>query len=170
MAYILETDFQCVIPKKMQASVASFIQKEAEKTASEISSTEVWDIFNQEFVNRDDNLVLDKINIEPFDNGQVILDVMITYNRQKNSLSATRNGPINASKKALTRLFSNLIIDSYSEHSLSHGSDSQAICYISILFDDVLYHGAGIDTNLTQASIKALFSAINRRLNMKQHG
>ena len=166
VAYVLEMDYQCVLPKKMQPDVASFIQKKAEDTGKEVSSSDIWDIFNIEFINRNDVLSLDKIHTELFDNGQVKSDLTITFNGQTETLSATGNGPIDASKKALKRLFPSITIESYAEHSLSQGSDSKAICYITILYDGFICHGVGIDTNITLASVKALFSAINRSIEL----
>ena len=53
-------------------------------------------------------------------------------------------------------------IESYSEHSLSQGSDSKAICYLTVLYEDETFHGVGIDSNITLASIKALVSSIKK--------
>jgi len=53
----------------------------------------------------------------------------------------------------------------YSEHSLGRGAEARAVSYIQIKSGRGLtYFGAGIDTNIELASIKALVSAINRSL------
>lgn len=167
VAYILEKEYNCIIPKHMQPAVATFIQKKTEDTGTEISSTDVWAIFNEEFINRDAWLSFQKIHTELFEDGQVKSDLTIQFNGDIESLSAVGNGPIDASKKALIHLFPNITVDDYSEHSLSQGSDSKAICYMSITIDGKKIHGVGIDNNITLASIKALFSAINRSIGNK---
>ena len=164
VAYILESVYNCVIPKNMQPDVAAFIQKKAESTGTEISPADVWTIFNEEFVNQNRHISLEKIHTELFEDGKVQSDLKINYNGMIESLSSTGNGPIDASKKALTHLFPNIKVESYSEHSLSQGSDSKAICYMTIAQDNKLIHGVGIDNNITLASVKALFSALNRSL------
>lgn len=164
VAYILEKDHQCILPKKLQPEVATFVQDTAEKSGGEISSDQIWAIFNSEFINREDHLRLLKIHTELFDNGTVKSDLTISYDGTEHQLSSLGNGPIDASKKALQTIFPSITIDSYSEHSLSQGSDSNAICYITISYESSICHGVGIDTNITLASVKALFSAINRRL------
>ncbi|MEK9727500.1 MAG: 2-isopropylmalate synthase [Candidatus Margulisiibacteriota bacterium] len=164
VAYILENEYQCIIPKRMQPTVAQFIQSSAESSGTEISSQKVWDIFNNEFINRDEKLKLTKIRTELTEDGQVNSELHLNYNNEAFVFKATGNGPIDASKKALVSLFPDITIDAYSEHSLSQGSDSQAICYLTVSFKDITYHGVGIDTNITLASVKALFSAINRKL------
>lgn len=165
VAYILEHDFQCIVPKKMQPTVAKFIQKSTESSGSEISSQQIWGIFEDEFINRNMPLELEKVHTELFEDGQVKSDLLIKYNGSSHSLTAVGNGPIDASKKALESIIANMSIESYSEHSLSQGSDSKAICYLTVLYEDETFHGVGIDSNITLASIKALVSSINRKLN-----
>jgi 2-isopropylmalate synthase len=162
VAYILEHDYACLIPKHMQPDVASFIQKKAEDTGKEVTSNQIWAIFNSEFINRSDHLKLLKITTKLFDNGTVESNLTILYQFKQHTLSATGNGPIDAAKKALAVLFPSVSVISYNEHSLGQGSDSNAICYISISINSKTCHGVGIDTNITLASVKALFSAINR--------
>ena len=70
VAYILENEFQCVIPKRMQPTVAQFIQKSAESSGTEISSQKIWEIFQSEFINREDHLKLNKIQTELFEDGR----------------------------------------------------------------------------------------------------
>ena len=57
---------------------------------------------------------------------------------------------------------------SYAEHSLGKGSEARAVSYIQIKTErgHTLY-GAGIDTNIELASIKAIVSALNRALREK---
>ncbi|MBR1397639.1 MAG: 2-isopropylmalate synthase, partial [Selenomonadaceae bacterium] len=51
----------------------------------------------------------------------------------------------------------------YNEHALEIGQSARAIAYISITGDDgKIVWGAGMDTDIINASIRALFSAINR--------
>ena len=150
----------------MQSTVAKFIQKSTESSGSEISSQQIWGIFEDEFINRNTPLELEKVHTELFEDGQVKSDLLIKYNGSSHSLTAVGNGPIDASKKALESIIANMSIESYSEHSLSQGSDSKAICYLTVLYEDETFHGVGIDSNITLASIKALVSSINRKLKL----
>jgi 2-isopropylmalate synthase len=53
----------------------------------------------------------------------------------------------------------------YSEHSLDTGAQARAVSYIQIQTSRRhTYFGAGIDTNIELASIKAVLSAVNRSL------
>ena len=85
------------------------------------------------------------------------------------SLSGAGNGPIAAFVDALHTQSSTLIprfeVIDYYEHSLSSGAEASAIAYIKIkISDGSTYWGAGVDTNMELASIKAILSAVNRAL------
>jgi len=164
VAYILEHHFQCILPKRIQPTVSHFIQRSVEVSGTEITPNEIWHIFETEFINRSDTLQLLKTETQLESNGTVTSRLSITYNQAVHQLSAAGNGPIDATKKALHPLFPTLTVESYAEHSLSRGSDSAAICYLTVNIDTTTFHGVGIDTNITLASIKALISAINRQL------
>ena len=74
------------------------------------------------------------------------------------------NGPIAAFVHALCSdgapAFS---VETYREQSLSAGSEASALSYIQIkLADGRKVWGAGVDTNIELASIKAILSAVNR--------
>ena len=54
-------------------------------------------------------------------------------------------------------------ITHYSEHSLSSGEEAAAIAYIQVKHSDGRARwGAGVDTNIELASVKAVLSALNR--------
>ena len=54
-------------------------------------------------------------------------------------------------------------IANYSEHALSSGETAAAIAYIQIkTADGKTRWGAGVDTNIELASVKAVLSALNR--------
>jgi 2-isopropylmalate synthase len=74
------------------------------------------------------------------------------------------NGPIAAFVNALTSEGApKFEVAHYSEHSLSAGEGAAAIAYIQIrLADGRTRWGAGVDTNIELASIKAVLGALNR--------
>ncbi len=52
----------------------------------------------------------------------------------------------------------------YEEHALQGGSNAQAAAYIHLLDvdDGRVTYGVGISSNITRASMRAIFSAVNR--------
>jgi 2-isopropylmalate synthase len=57
----------------------------------------------------------------------------------------------------------------YSEHAIGGGSNAKAAAYLELRVDGGRpLHGVGIDANLTTASFRALFSALNRALHQSE--
>jgi 2-isopropylmalate synthase len=93
--------------------------------------------------------------------------IILTYTRhgEEASFEAVGNGPIDA---VLRGLKENLDLDikvlDYEEHALQSGANSQAAAYIHMLNEDTgeVTYGVGVSSNITRASVRAIFSAINR--------
>ena len=63
----------------------------------------------------------------------------------------------------IQRVLPRFEITNYSEHSLGAGEEASAIAYIQIKHSDGRTRwGAGVDTNIELASIRAVLSALNR--------
>ena len=96
----------------------------------------------------------------------VTCEARLTLDGQAHALTATGNGPIDAFVRALgSTVLPKFEVLSYSEHSLGKGAEARAVSYIQIKTarGHTLF-GAGIDTNIELASIKAIVSDLNRAL------
>ena len=81
------------------------------------------------------------------------------------SFEAVGNGPIDAVQRGLHETIGVKIkVLDYEEHALQSGSNSQAAAYIHLLDadDGRVTYGVGVSSNITRASVRAIFSAINR--------
>jgi 2-isopropylmalate synthase len=57
----------------------------------------------------------------------------------------------------------------YNEHAIGSGTNAKAAAYIELRVNgERAVHGVGIDENITTASFKALFSALNRSLSQPE--
>ena len=81
-------------------------------------------------------------------------------------IEGTGNGRLDALCHALEeRLGIRVANLTYKEHALEVGSGSRAVAYISVDDEDGNTHfGCGVDTDIMEASAKALVSAVNRML------
>ena len=79
---------------------------------------------------------------------------------------AEGNGPINAAIQAIRGKVPSVDVHvlNYSEHALSEGSEAKAAAYIQM--EDAksgrITFGVGVSSNITRASIRGMFSALNR--------
>jgi 2-isopropylmalate synthase len=93
--------------------------------------------------------------------------LVYTYNGKEITAKGEGNGPIDACKNALLKDYNqDFTISSYSEHSCGDKSSAKAVAYIQIQSPEILScFGVGRDNDIATASIKALFSALNRAFN-----
>ena len=167
VAFVLESHYGYKMPKKMYKEFGEIIQKVTEKVG-EISPNIIKEKFIEEYLEVSGPFELTKFKIEDSDdlNGEnTIININFLYNGQEKNLIGKGNGPINSLKNALvdSKLVDTNILD-YAEHSLGEGSEAKAAAYVEVKRQDTndTTFGVGVDNNITIASIKAIFSAINR--------
>ena len=113
-----------------------------------------------------DNFTSCKIEVvddTPCGDTQATMD--FKYEGEDKHVVVTGNGPIDAVKNALHQVTGvNVQVNDYSEHAMGEGSKAKAAAYISVTDLDTgkTTYGVGVSTNITRASIRALFSALNR--------
>ena len=150
----------------MRENVGYTVKGYSDRSHKELSGDEVRDIFHSEYVNIEAPIKLVDYHFVRRADGMKAMLTIDTANGQVD-ISADGNGHLdavsNALKKYINMEYSNL---TYNEHALSTGSTSKAVTYVSITFDDgETVWGAGIHDDIIAASINALISAINRKLN-----
>ncbi|MEO6567622.1 MAG: 2-isopropylmalate synthase [Opitutaceae bacterium] len=168
VAYVLENEFGYSLPKLMHKEIGKIINDVADAKGTELTLTEIHDVFRREYLERSTPVALQHFKTTERDS-IVTCEAELTVDRTVHTLTATGNGPIDAFTRALaTTSLPKFEVQSYSEHSLGKGSEARAVSYIQIKTErgHTLY-GAGIDTNIELASIKALVSALNRVLAKK---
>ena len=168
VAYVLENSFGYSLPKLMHKEIGKIINDYADAKGTELTPQEIHDVFHREYLERTAPVALQHFKTTERDS-LVTCEAEIGLDKKLHTLTATGNGPIDAFVRALgaTNL-PKFDVLSYSEHSLGQGAEARAVSYIQIKTErgHTLY-GAGIDTNIELASIKAIVSALNRTLAKK---
>lgn len=164
VAYVMENEFGYKMPKTMHPEFARIIQQFAESTGSEISPDQIYEQFQKEYLDQNGKLQLIKFRSQIQDDEETVsCELSYSLEGNKKELTAVGNGPVDACKSALTDAGQfNGIIQNYASHSLSIGSDSQAVTYIQVSHNEHSAYGVGVHSNTQISSIRALFSAINR--------
>ncbi len=171
VAYIMANDYGYNLPKKMHPEFGRIIQQITEKLGSEISSRKIWEIFQDEYLNRKSPYELKHVRISmdadsahAESEGLTTVEGLLRYNGTDMEISMRGNGPIDAFLKGINSIISEpVVLTSYSEHDIAGGSDSTAVSYISLKNKEGKeWYGVGTDSNISMASIKAVVSALNR--------
>ncbi|ASQ89673.1 2-isopropylmalate synthase [Prosthecochloris sp. GSB1] len=172
IAYVLESAFGYQIPKWMQPDFGAVVQALVDENGRELLPREIHDSFHREYVRAQVGpFVLRRCHIswedeEPPAGDQESTLITATLVREGRELpfSAKGNGPVDAFVKGLgTQTGLRFSVDEYAEHAIGHTADSEAVAYVRIETPEGRKSiGAGIDSNISLASIKAVLSAVNR--------
>lgn len=165
VAFVLEREFGFTLPKLMHKEIGKIINDLADATGRELTPKEIHAAFQREYLERTTPLALEQFKTTERDSS-VKCDAKLTLDGKKLTLTASGNGPIDAFVRALaTTPLPKFEVLSYAEHSLGKGAEARAVSYIQVKTErGATLFGAGIDTNIELASIKAIVSALNRAL------
>lgn len=165
VAYVLEHEFGFLLPKPMHKEIGRLINDVADGKGTELTPAEIHQLFRDEYLERTAPVALQHFKSAERDSA-VTCKAELTIDGTPHQLAGSGNGPIDAFTHALAGTsLPRFEVLFYSEHSLGKGSEARAVSYIQIKTarGQTLF-GAGIDTNIELASIKAIISALNRAL------
>lgn len=163
VAYLLESEFGIELPKDMQREFGPIANDEVDRLGREVTAVELKAMLWKEYIDRTQPWQLQGFQTES-KNGDVRCVARLAKSGRPVEISGQGNGPIAAFVHALTTDGTPMFeVANYVEHALSAGEGAAAIAYIQIKVKDGRTRwGAGVDTNIEIASIKAVLSALNR--------
>ena len=169
VAFVMDTYFGFKLPKGMHKEFAKVIQGISEKQG-EVSPEEIMEQFRQQYLDQKEPLHFRRLRVDdmsdatdsPFDTK---VTVVYTDHGTEKTFEAVGNGPIDAVQRGVQEQTGVRIkVLDYEEHALQSGASSQAAAYIHLLDadDGTVTYGVGVSSNITRASVRAIFSALNR--------
>jgi len=165
VAYVLEQEFGFSLPKLMHKELGKVVNDFADAKGTELTPQDVHDVFFREYIERAQPVALREFRT--IERGTTVTcQANLTFNGREFIVTGTGNGPIDAFVSALRETgVPPFELLTYNEHSLGKGAEARAVSYIQIKPSTGRpVFGAGIDTNIELASIKAVVSAVNRAL------
>ncbi|HWH26899.1 MAG TPA: 2-isopropylmalate synthase [Pseudolysinimonas sp.] len=170
VAYLLKADHALDLPRRLQIEFSGVVQSATEASGSEVTSEQIWDIFQDEYLpaahDRPDEkwgryeLLSTRTASEL--TGSVTLDIRLRVDDVVEQQTGVGNGPIAAFLEIMSEQGHTIKLYDYVEHALSAGGDAQAAAYVELQVGDVRLWGVGIDADISTASLKAVVSAVNR--------
>ena len=167
VAFVMDSFFGFKLPRGMHKEFADVIQKIAEKQG-EVAPDQIMEEFRIEYLARKEPYHFRKCKITDFESGDQFTTVaVVTYSDhgETKQFEGVGNGPIDAVKRGLEEeLGISIKVLDYSEHALTSGSGAQAASYIHLMDQKTgkVTYGVGISSNITRASLRGIFSAVNR--------
>jgi 2-isopropylmalate synthase len=163
IAYILEKDHGVSLPRRLQISLSTKIQKVADETGKELLSHEIWDIFDKNFIQGPNKAELISFELNTSDDEHDSIRVNAKLNQNKLEFLGSGNGPIDAMIQGINKKMGlNLSVTDYHQHSLGTGSDAKAVAYIEVSDGNKTRWGVGIDENTIRASLRAIMIGFDK--------
>ena len=169
VAFVMDTYFGFKLPKGMHKEFANVIQAISEKQG-EVSPDQIMASFKENYIEKKEPIHFRRIKVDDMSgdtDSEFDTKVTLTYtlNGIEDSFESVGNGPIDAVVRGIRhKLDIEIKVLDYEEHALQSGGNAQAAAYIHLLSasDGRVTYGVGISSNITRASIRAIFSAMNR--------
>lgn len=160
IGYLLEQKYGINMPPKMRENFGYEVKSISDHSHKELMPDEVYAIFKDKYVNNTSKFSVAEAHFSQIDG--ITANVVVKHNGTHITRKAVGNGRLdavsNAIKDALGIEYS---IITYTEHALEVGSTSKAVAYVGIDTVDGVFWGAGNKSDIIDASISALISAIN---------
>jgi 2-isopropylmalate synthase len=163
VSYLLESEHGLYLPRPLQIEFSALANEKIDALAREVSADELRDLFWREYVERTNPYELIHFHADGV-GGVIACRVSLYRDGKELRLEGEGNGPLAALSAALMAAGEPAFeVAFYSEHSLGSGTSASAVAYIQVKRPDgTTRFGAGTDTSIELASVKALLSALNR--------
>ncbi|XPP26011.1 MAG: 2-isopropylmalate synthase [Leucobacter sp.] len=169
VAYLLKTDHHLDLPRRLQIEFSAVVQGVTDSEGGEVSSGEIWRIFQDEYLPTTDSSFDRWGRYELFRTastsaGDGITELTVDYRdgEGEHQFMARGNGPVDAFITALNEAGHAVTLFDYVEHAMSAGGDAVAAAYVDLEVDGKRLWGVGIDPDTTRATLKAIVSSVNR--------
>ena len=165
IAYLLETEYGVVLPRRLQVEFSGEVQRHTDTHGGEMNAADIWALFDRTYLAS--TTPLRYVEHHLFEHGSAQgIRLTVEMSGTTHLLAGEGNGPIDAAVHALRSIGADLQVRSYEERSMGssrEGGDARACAFMEIAGSGGSErYGVGIDANIVTASIQALVSGVNR--------
>ena len=166
IAYLLETEYGVVMPRRLQVEFSGEVQRHTDSHGGEMTAADIWQLFSKSYL--EPQQPLRYVEHHLFEHGAAQgIRIAVELEGVSHLLTGEGNGPVDATVHAFQSIGIHVQVRSFEERSTSpsrEAGDAQACAFMELILGGVgeERYGVGMDTNIVTASIKALVSGINR--------
>jgi 2-isopropylmalate synthase len=166
IAYIIEQESGIHMPRWMQIDFSKVVQRHVEQSATEVSANEIWQLFQQHYLQQDRPWQLLSYQLQRHHNGTEHVNLEMLQDGQRHfQIEQQGSGALEAFVSALRHVLpESPVIIEYTEHSLAPSNNAQAIAFVQLAYGGLRYCGAGCSSDIIEASMLAVLSALNQAL------
>ena len=164
-AWLLENEHHIKIPKQAEIELSKYVQKLADTSGLEISSNDIWEIFQNQFIKNDPFKLINFVSkASNKTSGLEIIEAEIQYKGKIDNFTSEGNGPISAFVNGIRENYNlEFTLKDFGQNTRSATSKAESAAYVELKDkNDQSIFGCGIHTSITLAPILAVISAINK--------
>ena len=165
VAYLLETEYGVVMPRRLQVEFSSEVQRYTDTHGGEMEAADIWALFSRTYLESDSPIAYVEHHL--FEEGSAPgIRLTVQKTGETHVLTGKGNGPIDAAVHALGVIGIAVQVRSYEERSMGKGEDARACAFMEVMLagGERECYGVGMDANIVTASIRALASGVARLL------
>ena len=168
VAYVLDNKYGYQLPRWLQIEFSRVVQKAAEDSGQEIAPEEIWNLFEQHYLNVASPLMLKTFSIEKSD-GKETVSGTIALEGQEFKVQGQGSGMLAAFANALqSTLDIEFQVQEYGEHALSQSSAAEAVTYIQLKYQNERYTGIAVNEDIVTSSVDALLNGVGQIMQAKK--
>ncbi|MCX4270010.1 MAG: 2-isopropylmalate synthase [Lachnospiraceae bacterium] len=161
VSYVLKRNYGLSIPYRMREELGYLVKDVSDKRDQELSAELIYEIFKKNYRDVEKKFDIPECHFQQRDG----IDAVVTIEQDGKRTEAVGhgNGRLDAVSNALKAHFKiEYELTDYEQHAVSRTTSSKAMSYVSIMVDEQIIWGAGLDEDIIKSSIYALMAAINR--------
>jgi 2-isopropylmalate synthase len=163
VAYLLKEDHGLDLPRALQVEFSRVVQEVTDRTGKEMTSGDIWDLFNQTYLGRDGITLVDYSLLPEPRPGERRIAAKIVVDGAERTVEGVGNGPIAAFVDAVRpECGIDFTFLDYHENAVGAGADAQAAAYVQVGSGGETLYGVGLDSDIVNASLRAVASAATR--------
>ena len=131
----MQEEYHLDLPRPLQIEFSRIVQSVTDESGLEISSQEIWDLFEKEYLGRNGrfDLVEHRMAPDTHASDRVVVTGTLLVDGETRIVTGDGNGPIDAYTSALARdLGVEVSVLDYKEHATGHGANATAVAYVEV--------------------------------------
>ncbi|HWI44024.1 MAG TPA: 2-isopropylmalate synthase [Nocardioides sp.] len=162
VAYVLKAEHSLDLPRRAQIEFSRVIQQHTDAQGGEVTPEEIWRIFREEYLDREEPYSLVSFSSTTDEHGDDRQEVRLAVRGDERTFTGLGNGPVAAFVDGMRQAGADIRVLDYAEHALSSGGDAVAAAYVECEIAGEIVWGIGIHHNIVTASLRAVVCAANR--------
>ena len=167
VAYVMDSRYGFQLPRWLQIEFSRVVQKAAEDSGQEISPEQIWELFQQQYLDLPSPLTLKSFSIEKAEHETI--KGVIELDGEEFEIKGEGAGMLEAFVDGLEHTFGmEMQILEYGEHALSQSSNADAVTYLQLKYENYRFTGIAIDEDIVTSSVNALLNAVSQALHTRR--